>query len=1061
MPSTVCRVQLKVILAHCLANDEFRILRQQLKGLVRQAINETPSPERVSIEFNSIALDLQNVLEDRFSNAVAQFTTKLNKVQQKRDLPRKVRWPDRSRESTITRYLFLAEGPAAWALREILAHYNSSLRVQTVAIVFLGTENRPGNDTTTYDRAIEDYLDYRYSLGKGKPKRQEATARKRPVDLDLNAKLAAVFRQIDVRYADCAQTTDFGAPTSWRMTTIYGGTGASLVLENVDDIASDLCTIINESSRVVTTETAFEFHQDRKRTEVDIVKFKRQGRAKLMLIADSMTDSTHPFDPHHPFGVPFISGQQMEVASATNDLTYKLDRQVVAIPTRMSMYWSKDGQDSLTLGAWPYEFEEHFGVLKSANDAPPSLELELDMESALALTYLGHYEQASSQLCDILDRAKTIRNESQDNSTEKGLILAITRETSFRYAVCLMRMGNYSQARDQLKELAPMDEECRNFSTHQPLHDILNQYVLQVNTYRMRELIEAYLGSYEHLQLQPSDRHSAKALQYLRKFLDANNVDLLKDSLFRSLELTVMVTSAKIMVLQGDYRSARASLKTTLEDLTLQMGSENLTTLEAMLYYAQSLVHTGNPGDAITMCKDVGNVLKANFDENHPLRFEAYRIQAQAYRSQGEPTDALCKTQEVLRMMSGITSFGATMEKRSTHPLALRCLSQIGSLQMYFGTYDTAEDTLKVAWDNVSREAEQEGISISPLGVECLSGLAWARCHLGKHKEAESNIGECLHRQLRFYWPQLGLAVRWDGTTAKDRIRRSGLIRALWGRIRSENGSMDGLKVNQQLHPSLIFTLHVVSQIELREEQPEWPFLNEINATVLAGFELRLKGEDEEEEHEWTMRARLAIGHAQLAQARTIPSNNSKAYETFDSVLQRFFPESKEAGSHPLALHARREALMSGMLAREDPSDAELRATRDELRATFTNSWRSLGGASPDTLMSLFYLLSLEVILDDPQAAATKDRLLAQLGKPHVLGQRFVETLALHERVAQLYWGFEEHKTCREVVERMQSYYQKSSILPGDEMREAAKAIVERAELLLQESSVGTEKHIN
>ncbi|KAK8041486.1 hypothetical protein PG994_014493 [Apiospora phragmitis] len=176
-------------------------------------------------------------------------------------------------------------------------------------------------------------------------------------------------------------------------------------------------------------------------------------------------------------------------------------------------------------------------ILGAVSDAPRTLDLELDMESALAQAYLGRYDLASSQLHGILGRINTLRAENPSDSTDEG-------------------------------------------SKH---------------------------------TLHPSNRYSAKALGRLKKSIETNNVDILESPSFKSMELSVMVTSAKITLLQGDYKAACADLHKTTEELKQHLGSESLKTIEALLYYAQSLVYTCNTEEAIEICENAMEVIETNF----------------------------------------------------------------------------------------------------------------------------------------------------------------------------------------------------------------------------------------------------------------------------------------------------------------------------------------------------------------------------------------------------------------------------------------------------------------
>ncbi|KAK8118559.1 uncharacterized protein PG998_003185 [Apiospora kogelbergensis] len=923
----------------------------------------------------------------------------------------------RAFETTITRYLFVADGPAAWVVRDVLAQFDSTLYLETVGALFLGSESRPGQGTMNYELAIEKFLEYGFFRG-GRIKLQRTIRPRNPAYSGQSAGLAAEFEKIDIRYARSSQRSGWGGPMTWHMTVFYEQENGLLQVQDVEQMKQDLQVIITQAAKAVADEAAKSSRQDKKQEHI---KFKRQQRSESMDTVNDKAVYTRPFDPQQPWG-----------ASPSKDP-------------------DEDDQGKLTSGSWPSELEEYFrlGVdilhqlrfpqdalaqfdrcqklLKMATATPTFFSLELEMNSALALTYLGRYDHANSELAGVLRQVNALQKCHLLDAREERLLSSITQETSFRLAYCLTRTGRYSLARRQAH--IPIDEEYIHVSQRHPFQYYKDQRVIQVNTYCIRDLIEAYLGSFVTLQLCTGERQPTRALYRLKKLLEENNEDPVELPLFRSLELTVKITLAKTAMLQGDYKVARSDLLTATEQLQEQFGSEYLTKLEALLYYARSLVCTCNHDKAMGICNEVKHIAEKNFDSRHPLCLEATYIQVLVYRAQGSSVEALYHSQHLLKVAAGISSYD------SEHPTVLECVSQIGSLLIYDGKYCSAE------------------------GVACLSELAWARCHLGKHKAAEEAIGECLHRQLKFYWPQLGLGDEWDGSSAKDCIYRSGLVNELQAKIKLEKRAAPGTGHNQQLHPDLLYTLYITSQIEMREELPNWGFIDAINSIVLNGFELRLN--DGNEDHERTMRARLAIGHAQLAKGRASHDEllwvHRKAHKTFESVLSRFVPGSKRAESHPLALHARRESIMSDIVAQEDPSEAELRATRDRLRDTFSASWRYLGGESPDTLLSLFYLLSLDVILEEAWAAEAKDRLLALLRKPNVLKERFVETLALHERVAKLYWGLEKYDTCRDVVNCMRTLIDTSSIPSNDEMHDAAKTIVERAELLLLSSSSGTE----
>lgn len=71
----------------------------------------------------------------------------------------------------------------------------------------------------------------------------------------------------------------------------------------------------------------------------------------------------------------------------------------------------------------------------------------------------------------------------------------------------------------------------------------------------------------------------------------------------------------------------------------------------------------------------------------------------------------------------------------------------------------------------------------------------------------------------------------------------------------------------------------------------------------------------------------------------------------------------------------------------EEPSDADLHAALEELRPTQLNLLTFHGARDHETLMTMFYLFSMQLISDGTQASGTKEELLALMGHTRVRGQ--------------------------------------------------------------------------
>ncbi len=225
----------------------------------------------------------------------------------------------------------------------------------------------------------------------------------------------------------------------------------------------------------------------------------------------------------------------------------------------------------------------------------------------------------------------------------------------------------------------------------------------------------------------------------------------------------------------------------------------------------------------------------------------------------------------------------------------MRYVCQLGSLLVDVGMYTTAERRLQAVYP----KSEDEGrcaISmhtelVRPVHLQCMAALAWARYRQGKVQAARDDVYNVLQGQIRLYLPTLKTPLPDGAKSAKELINSSGLLSRIKERL-----------ANTSIHPSLLFTLYIVSQIEQKQDEPDGQFIHNVLDCSFQSLRTAL-GDD----HEWTLMASIALGNAFVS--THCQERIQKAKQCFRFVLDQSRPESHIHNGHPLVLQARREHL--------------------------------------------------------------------------------------------------------------------------------------------------------
>lgn len=254
-------------------------------------------------------------------------------------------------------------------------------------------------------------------------------------------------------------------------------------------------------------------------------------------------------------------------------------------------------------------------------------------------------------------------------------------------------------------------------------------------------------------------------------------------------------------------------------------------------------------------------------------------------------------------------------------------------------------------------------------------------------------------------------------------------------------------------HPDIMYTVHVVSEIESRSAKPNLDLVIETRDRIHQRL-LSLLGNDSDA----TIRAQLALGHSYSTPGL------SRGHEkiSFKNALDLFRDVVSKANKrysgpwsflrldHPLVLEARRDAALARIFV-GDMAVACMQKSSNVLQNVAVTQQLKMGRSHSQTLQTRMALLATAVALNNPVSGDIRDDLLSRLRGPEVRSERRVESLLMEERIAYIYWSGGLFSICKEIFIELIGCDGYVDATTDDEETIACKEIARRAKDSLQD----------
>ncbi|KAH9206424.1 hypothetical protein DL95DRAFT_396949 [Leptodontidium sp. 2 PMI_412] len=582
------------------------------------------------------------------------------------------------------------------------------------------------------------------------------------------------------------------------------------------------------------------------------------------------------------------------------------------------------------------------------------------MQMAITLLQKGRYDEARKQLevtRKFLDSKLCIIENTE-------LKYKIESELELWFATCLIRQGQYRQAKVELERLMIRKELIPTNLSNEKL------ILAKAKARRLLALANAYLGDYEEAFQQVEFVKASIASLYTGKQQPARtNLENTEtpvshqSSRILACKYNFQFTEAIIRLLWGDYVEGVKKAKSAHEGFVNQWGQKHFRSLEVTSLYALLLAYNSDAGNAAILCQRTMETMTKVLGGQHPLTLQNMDVLVYIFRTQSRFTEAVDTSNSLCKKVEAALGWD--------HPQTLRSKCQLGVAKLFCGDYKAAEKILEA----VTQASHQTFGAEHPDTLRFRSELAQAYCFSWKLKLAENLALEVLAQQRCIYtlWRRKKPTDRQYPTETLTKVMLRGLLKD----VRQD---IETLRV----HPDLLFTLQLLAKIESKKPESDLSLVQEIHQTVWEGRKSKLG----------PTHALSLVSEFELAATFRDLGDLKRSQETFERVAKE---RSKLLGAeHPDTLAARHESLVMEYTIGEKIEIAELESIL-KLR-----EWQ-LGRCHPDALQSLLWLFGIQLLLGKETESETADKLLSRLREDPVRNQRLVESLRTTEKVARFY----------------------------------------------------------
>ncbi|RTE75705.1 hypothetical protein BHE90_009825 [Fusarium euwallaceae] len=631
---------------------------------------------------------------------------------------------------------------------------------------------------------------------------------------------------------------------------------------------------------------------------------------------------------------------------------------------------------------------------------------ELIGSLALVRMGLGEYAKAEEELQKLLGK---ITITGLDDKGKKA-VGHIQREIAFSHALALSRLERHDEVLACLSMIETSTGSGRlRIRTEEEL-------ILQGKISRLQALSRAYLGFQELQNLKYDLAEADHCCKALSDVPPPDGERHGRDNMFkdRSMEIPTILNKSRVFMLQGGYGRALEILQPALRDAITKMGETDVLTLEVTLLSCHLQILTGQVRRGRQSCERCADVIADTLGPEHNLALEAEYLLIAADQAEGLLTLALDDSLDLCHRAESRADFGPK------HPTTLKYRSQLGGLHLERGNYLEAESILESAWTDSTDELS---LKTHPNTLKIQSQLALARYHLGKLDMAERDIWTALRGQLRTYL-RISDSNLWPEHDYDDEFfEKKPFVLDDIEDIYSPWSKLD----DPMPHPDILTSLLTLGKILSRKQKSNLDLVLKIFWLVHVSAKEQLGPS-----HELSLAASLALGEVFAGRARmesddtqqqkyylkaasyynfvVCPESSIHGPDSLPDTWKEGYEVAEDSpimqeleGYRPMVLHARQEYLVVSLLVFDHVGDDinYVQGCKKELEFIHTAQQSLLGWSHPHRLKTLLSLLALQVGLDEPaeEVLKTQQELMGRLRRDDVRGQRELECLLMEENV--------------------------------------------------------------
>jgi len=637
--------------------------------------------------------------------------------------------------------------------------------------------------------------------------------------------------------------------------------------------------------------------------------------------------------------------------------------------------------------------------------------LEFGLESALALQQMGRYDEAESNLKELLSRYNSASKRGRVKK-DSEMLFWMSREIILQISIAKGRQGDYIGVQDLLREQVeaymniplPIRPKMEYFGRNN------ENLPTVVNVLRQAAVISAYQGNHYEagLRIQRAIRFCSPERSISIK-RSRSQTDYGRPKVFglrrtyspdpashrrgdESLTTTgalVQIGQAKVYSLAGRYRLAYETIATVLKQLEMQSSDKHALILEARCWESRLLLLDSRVPEAERKCRATMKMIASGAlgkqKSDHPLYLEALSTLILILIHRGSLSSAYLDAQTLFNKAN--SKLGPSM------PQMLKYVSQLGMLSLMRGKYVQGEGLLL----HTFQLAKNKWDEWNPYTIRYGSELALAQCLNWKIALAVRTARACLLRQAEIFTSAVLSKGSVDQKIAEDGIDNiDEEIRDVLHRIRA-----DGHPRAIDVRPGLLSTLKILAKCLFRLSAAK--FGNLVDDMMAKVCSERADGPAEKTGRSVYLLASTALERGQyLAKREKI----DLAEEQFRFVLRK--DNAAALGdSHPIVLAAREGVIYVATLRRDDapapPEDAQMASQREpyeededkrsQLETILIEQEMALWKDHHDAIQTRALLLLYELVFDADTWEATCTELLKILWS--VLPERFVEALRM------------------------------------------------------------------